>query len=183
MVYCAAVAGAYKGESDPEEKPSKKNLIKVRKHIKKAKTLEKKKRKTEPKIVKDSLTQSLEPHFTPEEIAKLSFPKSKALDLEDKFWQFGNNWIQDFMNKKKKPLPAVDDDYSNYVIEKSATTNDQATAFRKRCLEQVTSELEQTTGINDGTLIEQVNLSYLQNSKSKVRLEDIYQILKKKKKK
>lgn len=159
-------------------------MPKIRKHTKKAKIQEsKKKRKAETKNPVNSLVQALQPHFNLEEIANLSFPHTKALELEAKYWSFGENWIQDFMNKKKKPLPTANDDYSNFIIEKSPATNNQAAAFRKRCLDQVKTELEQTTGISDGSLIEQVNLSYLQNNKSKVRLEDIYQILKKKKKK
>ena len=89
------------------------------------------------------------------------------------------------MDKKKKSiedlenLHKVNDIYVPIHYDEESR-NTQASNWRKRCFEMVKEDLEMSKKLDNSILDKELNFSYANQNKSKVRLEDIYQILKQK---
>ena len=182
LINLTAILGAYKGndytikETIYNAKPKKKTEVN-----KKVPRNTNEKAKEKVKIV--SFNNILSSHYLGvEEICFIDYliSEHKCKSIESKFRVLGNTWTKVFLDKRKRLIP-IDSEEKNYSMQKNDQTELHAKAYRERCLNQIKTDLESMYGLDEKQLNDSVNLSFLNQTKSKVRLENVYQILKKKK--
>ena len=203
FIYLSCIIGAYyvkeenihKSTSKEAKNKKKPKLIKNNKIDYNKKTAEKVKKKQDNKFIssmvsdleiKDPLKNVIGPNFNIKNPEEYSVNKNLAKSTEIKFNILGYNFIQSFMNKKKKNIEDLEQIHksnhkSSQINYNEESRNIYALNYRQRCYDIVRDELETTFKLDKNTIDKELNLSYANQSKSKVRLEDIYQILKQKK--
>lgn len=105
-----------------------------------------------------------------------------AKKLEVSFRLLRETWFNANLEFKKEQAQ----DYSENKIEiyRNPDSTDKALQYRKKCLDLVKEDLINTTKLDEESILQETNnLTYMVRNESKVRLSDIYMILKNKHKK
>jgi hypothetical protein len=184
-LYLTTILGVYKGEeaqskdvkqvSQNEENNKKsafKNKVTRKLHKAAGKEINKRNIRLFNIISKQTKNQAF---------STLTLDSSTAKSIEVKFRIFRETWIEHHVDVKRKT-----DINNEDVIEiyRNNLSNKKANNFRKKCLEMVKEDVMNNTKMDETSFLnESQNLNYMVKNESKIRLMDIYQILKNKKKK
>lgn len=192
FVSCAAILGIYKGEINDNQKENpkegdEKSLGYNPKTKSEANFLKRNHPATSLKEDEDqakrlSTTPYLEKVIKSADIVdsnKLTERQAKRLHVT--FMGFFTTYMDNFAESKRRE---IEEELESHQSKPSMRTEKQAMEFRKRCLESIQDELEKTLGIDSSVLNEEkCNLSYMNKTSSRVRLEDVYLIMKKRREK